>query len=147
MILVCTISTEGAPSLRFLQGWVAMLSALIDLLWLLWRRDQTPPAQTFPTPALRTEREGRGTRRVGDALEIKNLGHPPLRFLVARTILCRVLSEGRKRGQQRHKQQIFHFALPLTCTSILLDQTGGLSRLQKSGPWPKSRGTGLMYST
>jgi len=39
------------------------------------------------------------------------------------------------------------FGLPVTCTSILLDQTGGFSRLQKSGPWPKWRGTGLMYST
>ena len=30
--------TEGAPSLRFLQGWVAMLCARFDLLQ---RRDQT----------------------------------------------------------------------------------------------------------
>ena len=36
-----------------------------------------PVAQAFPTPALRKVREGRGTRRVGDANEIKSLGHPP----------------------------------------------------------------------
>jgi len=30
----------------------------------------------FPIPALRKVREGRGTRRVGDASEIKNLGYP-----------------------------------------------------------------------
>ena len=40
-----------------------------------------------------------------------------------------------------------YFGLLVTCTSILLDQTGGFSRLQKSGAWPNSRGTGLMYST
>jgi hypothetical protein len=30
----------------------------------------------FPTPALRREREGRGTHCVADASEIKSLGHP-----------------------------------------------------------------------
>jgi hypothetical protein len=35
MIVVYAIPTEGAPSLRFLQGWAAMLHALLD--WL--RRD------------------------------------------------------------------------------------------------------------
>jgi hypothetical protein len=29
---VSAISTEGAPSLRFLQGWAAMLRVLFDLL-------------------------------------------------------------------------------------------------------------------
>jgi hypothetical protein len=38
-ISVCTISTEGAPSLRFLQGWAAMLHALLDLFYGA-RRDQ-----------------------------------------------------------------------------------------------------------
>ena len=33
-----------------------------------------PPAQAFPTPALRKEREGRGTHYVADAGEIKSLG-------------------------------------------------------------------------
>jgi len=32
-ISVCTISTEGAPSLRFLQGWAAMRHALFDLFY------------------------------------------------------------------------------------------------------------------
>ena len=31
----------------------------------------------FVVPALRKEREGRGTHFVGDISEIKNLGHPP----------------------------------------------------------------------
>ncbi len=35
-----------------------------------------PVAQAVPTPALRKVREGRGTRFVGDANEIKRLGHP-----------------------------------------------------------------------
>jgi hypothetical protein len=44
-------------------------------------RVREPLAQAFPTPALRKEREGRGTRCVGDAGEIKSLGHPPFRNL------------------------------------------------------------------
>jgi hypothetical protein len=31
-IFACTIPTEGAPSLRFLQGWVAMLRVLFDFV-------------------------------------------------------------------------------------------------------------------
>jgi hypothetical protein len=34
-------------------------------------------AQAFSTPALRKVREGRGTRCLGDASEVKSLGHPP----------------------------------------------------------------------
>jgi hypothetical protein len=44
--------------LRSLQGWAAMLRVL---LILLRTRDQTHLAPAFPTPALRKEREGRGT--------------------------------------------------------------------------------------
>jgi hypothetical protein len=33
--------------------------------------------QTFVVPALRQEREGRGTHGVGNASEIKKLGRPP----------------------------------------------------------------------
>jgi hypothetical protein len=47
-------------------------------LILLWTRDQTHLAPAFPTPALRNKREGRGTHCVGDASEIKSLGHPPM---------------------------------------------------------------------
>ena len=36
-------------------------------------------AHAFSTPALRKDREGRGTHGVGDTDEIKSLGHPPLR--------------------------------------------------------------------
>jgi len=32
MIFACTIPTEGAPSLRFLQGWAAMLRVLFDFV-------------------------------------------------------------------------------------------------------------------
>jgi hypothetical protein len=38
-----------------------------------------PLALAVPTPALRKVREGRGTRFVGDANEIKSLGHPSRR--------------------------------------------------------------------
>ena len=31
-IFACTIPTEGAPSLRFLQGWAAMLRLLFDFV-------------------------------------------------------------------------------------------------------------------
>ena len=51
-----------------------MLHALLDLL----RRDMDKKlALAFPTPALRKRREGQGTHCVGDASEIKSLGHPP----------------------------------------------------------------------
>jgi len=33
-MFVYTIPTEGAPSLRFSQGWAAMLRVLFDLSWL-----------------------------------------------------------------------------------------------------------------
>ena len=78
---LCTIPTEGAPSLRFLQGWAAILRVLFCLLYrTAWtaptaaRERVEPPAQAFPTPALRKEREGRGTHYVADAGEIKSLG-------------------------------------------------------------------------
>src|SRR5580700_8336942 len=44
----CTISTEGAPSLRFLQGWAAMLRVLCDLLCGAIK----PSMHAFHTPAL-----------------------------------------------------------------------------------------------
>lgn len=44
----CTIPAEVAPSLRFLQGSVAIPRAQ---LILLWTRDQTHLAPAFPTPA------------------------------------------------------------------------------------------------
>jgi hypothetical protein len=31
-IFVCTIPTEGAPSLHFLQGWLAILRVLFDFV-------------------------------------------------------------------------------------------------------------------
>ena len=31
-LFACTIRTEGAPSLRFLQGWAAMLRVLFDFV-------------------------------------------------------------------------------------------------------------------
>jgi hypothetical protein len=55
-------STEGAPSLRFLQGWAAMMPVLFDWLRLTARR---PIAPASPTPALRKVREGRGTPLCG----------------------------------------------------------------------------------
>jgi hypothetical protein len=52
-----------------------MLPLLFDLICSA-PRDQ-PHVQSFPSPALRKEREGQGTRSVADAGEIKSLGHPP----------------------------------------------------------------------
>jgi hypothetical protein len=75
MMSVCTIPTEGAPSLRFLQGRAAMLLVLFDLLRC--RAVSDPLAQAFPAPALRKEREGRGTPCVAVASKVKSLGHPP----------------------------------------------------------------------
>jgi hypothetical protein len=48
-ISASAIPVEDAPSLRFLQGWAALLRALFDLLR---RRDQTHSVHAFPTPAL-----------------------------------------------------------------------------------------------
>src|SRR5580698_4005054 len=71
---MCSVSTEGAPPLRFLQGRAEMMPVLQDLL----RSDGIDPdARAFPCPALHKEREGRGTHSVGDASKVKNLGHPP----------------------------------------------------------------------
>jgi hypothetical protein len=51
---------------------------MMPVLWDLLRSDGiNPHAQAFPCPALRKKREGRGTHSVGDASEIKSLGHPP----------------------------------------------------------------------
>jgi hypothetical protein len=69
-----TVNQELALSLP--KGWASMMPVLWDLL----RSDGiNPHAQAFPRPALRKQkpREGRGTRSVGDASEIKSLGHPP----------------------------------------------------------------------
>jgi hypothetical protein len=53
MMSVCAIPTEGAPSLRFLQGWAAMLLVVFDLLRC--RVVSNLLAQALPTPALRKE--------------------------------------------------------------------------------------------
>ena len=65
---------RGYPILAFFwQGWASLMPVLYDLL----RSDRiNRHAQAFPCPALRKEREGRGTHSVGDASEIKSLGHP-----------------------------------------------------------------------
>jgi len=60
-----------------------MMPVLYDLL----RSDGiNRHAQAFPCPALRKEREGRGTHSVGDASEIKSLGHPPPATVVASAV-------------------------------------------------------------
>jgi hypothetical protein len=63
MISACTISTEGAPSLRFLQGWAEMLPAPFGLLC---SGVIQPTCARIP-----------GTHCVADASGIKSLGHPP----------------------------------------------------------------------
>jgi hypothetical protein len=80
MMSVFIVSKEGAPSLRFLQGWAAMLLVLFCLsrraacTALTQRGVIDTLAQAFPTPApstssgqaLRKVREGRGTHFVAD---------------------------------------------------------------------------------
>jgi hypothetical protein len=60
----------GAPSLRFLQGRVRCSRLDFGLLSI------NPEANTFATPALRNEREERGTG-VGDAGELKGWATRP----------------------------------------------------------------------
>jgi hypothetical protein len=50
--------TEGAPSLRFLQGWAAMLPAQLSSVL------RCSLCNAVVLPALRKVREGRGTRAV-----------------------------------------------------------------------------------
>ena len=71
LMFVCIIGAEGAPSLRFLQGRVAMLptqrlSFCTNLV-----------AYAVVVPALCRLRKGRGTLRLVCASEFKSLGHPP----------------------------------------------------------------------
>jgi hypothetical protein len=62
--LHCTIPTEGAPSLRFLQGWVKMMPA--QLLSVLHY-----PFGCRRRTALRKVREGQGTRSCGGFCSLK----------------------------------------------------------------------------
>jgi hypothetical protein len=74
-MFVCAIYAEGAPSLRFLQGRVAMLpTRLLSFC-------TNPVAYAFVVPALCKLRKGRGTLCFVCASEIKSLGHPPRMFL------------------------------------------------------------------
>jgi hypothetical protein len=75
MISVYAIPKEGAPSLRFLQGWAAMLLVPFDFLCNCVIK---PLEQAFPNPALRKVREGRGTHFVDDRRRDQRPGHPPL---------------------------------------------------------------------
>jgi hypothetical protein len=75
--LHCTIPTEGAPSLRFLQGWAAMLPAQ------LFVRSTLSVVDVVCVPALRKVREGRGTRSCGGFRSLKagpRAPPPALRF-------------------------------------------------------------------
>jgi hypothetical protein len=58
---VYAIPKEGAPSLRLLKGWAAIVHALLDLLrraaWI------NTFEQAFPTPPFAKEREGLATRQ------------------------------------------------------------------------------------
>src|SRR5580698_5367610 len=100
---MCSVSTEGAPPLRFLQGRAEMMPVLQDLL----RSDGIDPdARAFPCPALHKEREGRGTHSVGDASKVKNLGHPPPSLVVRQISSMLILNAGPSQpslGQRRSK--------------------------------------------
>src|SRR5579864_7457677 len=69
------IRNEGAPSLRFLQGWAAMLHALLDRL----RPDkdqQTCASISGSRPSQRTPRTGHPSVLLVQTRS-KGLGHPP----------------------------------------------------------------------
>ena len=67
MISVCTIFTEGAPSLRFLQGWVAMLHALLFCNDATYVRSGGKPRflTSLPSPMSGVPRPSRCLRRAG----------------------------------------------------------------------------------
>jgi hypothetical protein len=73
--LVYTIPTEGVPSLRFLQGWAAMLRVLFD--FVVGTCSNPPAAGISDSRPFAKNAKERGTRCVGNASEIKSLGHPP----------------------------------------------------------------------
>jgi len=54
MVFVCAISTEGAPSLRLLQGWAAML----PMQRLTFPDKPVPHAFAFPTLSQTTRKDG-----------------------------------------------------------------------------------------
>ena len=69
-------SNKGCPVLAFFARAAGSDAAvLFDLLRC--RAVSDPLAQAFPAPALRKEREGRGTPCVAAASKVKTLGHPP----------------------------------------------------------------------
>ena len=81
--LPCTIATEGAPSLRFLQGWAAMLRAqLVRSTLPVVDAVVVPAPSTGSGQALRKVREGRGTGPVVASAVWKpvHLPRPPLGF-------------------------------------------------------------------
>jgi len=89
-IFACTIPTEGAPSLRFLQEpalslpkgwWVAMLRAYLILCGHVikptWRRHfRLPPLRQAQGRLFAKNAKERGTHCVGNARKIKSPGHP-----------------------------------------------------------------------
>ena len=77
MIFACTITTQGAPSLRSLQKPALTLSkgwarCCVCYLILLWTRDQTGLAPGTSGSPLRKKREGTGHPRVGNARKINS---------------------------------------------------------------------------
>jgi hypothetical protein len=74
LISVCTIHAEGAPSLRSLQRWAAMLPTSV----LLLSDKLSCPLVRGSRPSQRNAKDGAPTGFV-DASEIKSLGHPPVR--------------------------------------------------------------------
>ena len=72
MMFVRAIYAEGAPSLRFLQGRVPMLPTQLFV-----RSPQTPLRMRSCYPPFAKNAKDGAPHRVGDASEIKTLGHPP----------------------------------------------------------------------
>ncbi|SRR5216683_2212774 len=74
LIFACTIPAEGAPSLRFLQGWAAMLRVLFDFV-VDTRSNPRGAGISDSRPSQKTRRNGARAVLV-NARKVKSLGHP-----------------------------------------------------------------------
>jgi len=84
-IFACAIPTGGAPPLRFLQGWVAMLRVP-----LICCGHVTKPTQYrhFRLPPFAKNAKDGAPHCGGNACKIESLGHPPVFDKSSRVILA-----------------------------------------------------------
>jgi len=116
IISVYAIPKEGAPSLRFLQGWAAMLLVPFDFLCNCVIK---PLAQAFPNPALRKVREGRGTHFVDDRRRDQRPGHPPSRCAAGISDSGSVPPPATQRAEARHAARMTTILLRIFISTLL----------------------------